>query len=142
MTEGQWKALKPGDTIQEGKLLYTVVGDRPSVGHLFHPKNLLCDKENRHTWDYEGNCTHYRLVSRRAETLTSGSDHYKQTKFQPLEVILEWQNTWPVNVRFHLGCILKYLGRLGRKDEALMELKKIKHYAEEAIRVLETQVSK
>ena len=69
--------------------------------------------------------------------MKQGPEHYTSTKYEPFAVILEWQKTWPAEIRFHLGSILKYLARLGRKDETLMELKKIKHYAEEAIRVLE-----
>lgn len=69
-------------------------------------------------------------------------NHYKDTKFEPFEVLIEWQKTWPPEIRYHLGNILKYVARLGRKDEVLMELKKIKHYAEESIRVLEAEKSK
>ena len=62
------------------------------------------------------------------------NSHYKQTKIQPIEVINDW------NLNFNLGNIVKYIGRLGKKDDELKELNKIKDYIDYEIeRVLQLQ---
>jgi hypothetical protein len=40
-------------------------------------------------------------------------------------------------VGYHRGNILKYTMRMGSKDERIKEAKKIRHYAEKLIEVLE-----
>lgn len=73
------------------------------------------------------------LQQRRANQ--EGSKHYTDMKIQPFEVI----DTWPIEqqVGYHRGNILKYAMRMGSKDERLKEAKKIKHYAEKLVEVLE-----
>ena len=66
-----------------------------------------------------------------------GGDHYKTMGVQPWEVV----DTWPIEqqIGYHRGNILKYTMRLGSKDISLQEAKKIRHYADKLIQVLEKQ---
>ncbi len=66
-----------------------------------------------------------------------GSPHYTAMDIQPWDVI----DTWPVEqqIGFHRGNILKYAMRLGHKDEALLEARKIAHYANKLIEILSRQ---
>ena len=65
----------------------------------------------------------------------AGGEHYKKLGVQPWDVI----DTWPTDqqIGYHRGNILKYTMRLGAKDNLLKEAKKIRHYAEKLIEVLE-----
>lgn len=73
------------------------------------------------------------LQQRRASM--DGAKHYKDMGIEPWEII----DQWPLEqqVGYHRGNILKYTMRMGRKDERLKEAKKIKHYAEKLVEVLE-----
>lgn len=64
-----------------------------------------------------------------------GSAHYTQMDIQPWDVI----DTWPIEqqIGYHRGNVLKYTMRMGSKDERLQEAKKIRHYADKLIEVLE-----
>lgn len=64
-----------------------------------------------------------------------GGDHYKNMGVEPWDVI----DTWPIEqqIGYHRGNVLKYTMRLGNKDERLQEAKKIRHYADKLIEVLE-----
>lgn len=64
-----------------------------------------------------------------------GSAHYTQMNIQPWDVI----DTWPIEqqIGYHRGNVLKYTMRMGSKDERLQEAKKIRHYADKLIEVLE-----
>lgn len=64
--------------------------------------------------------------------------HYQATKHEPIDVIHEWQKTVPAEIRFEFGCMVKYLGRLGKKESATVkeDLEKIKNYAEFALQRL------
>ena len=64
-----------------------------------------------------------------------GSKHYKDMSIEPWDVL----DSWPLEqqVGYHRGNILKYTMRMGSKDERLKEAKKIKHYAEKLVEVLE-----
>ena len=65
----------------------------------------------------------------------SGSAHYKGMKIEPWDVVDEW--TIEQQVGYHRGNILKYTMRMGSKDERLKEAKKILHYAQKLVEVLE-----
>ena len=64
-----------------------------------------------------------------------GSAHYTQMNIQPWDVI----DAWPIEqqIGYHRGNVLKYTMRMGSKDERLQEAKKIRHYADKLIEVLE-----
>lgn len=51
-------------------------------------------------------------------------EHYggESNPFEPIKVIEAW------DLGFNLGNVIKYIGRLGKKDEELKELKKAQFY--------------
>lgn len=64
-----------------------------------------------------------------------GGDHYKNMGVEPWNVV----DTWPIEQRIgaYRAGALKYLMRMGSKDEQLQEIKKCGHYIEKLIEVLE-----
>lgn len=76
-----------------------------------------------------------KLDSAKAKERQEGGEHYKQMGVQPWDVI----DTWPIEqqIGYHRGNVLKYTMRLGNKDERLQEAKKIRHYADKLIEILE-----
>ena len=60
--------------------------------------------------------------------------HYKDLGVEPWDVI----DTWPIEqqIGFYRGNALKYLMRMGGKDERLQEVQKGHHYVEKLIEVL------
>lgn len=62
-------------------------------------------------------------------------EHYAELKTQPMDAITEW----PVEqqIGFMRGNILKYTMRLGHKDKALQEARKVLRYAQWLVDVLE-----
>jgi len=63
-----------------------------------------------------------------------GGQHYKQMGVQPWAVV----DTWPLEqqIGYYRGGALKYIMRLGTKDQALQEAKKAGHYIEKLVGVL------
>jgi hypothetical protein len=63
-----------------------------------------------------------------------GGSHYTQMQVQPWQVI----DSWPVEQRvgFYRGNALKYIMRMGTKDEQLQEAKKARHYLDKLIETL------
>ena len=63
-----------------------------------------------------------------------GGDHYKEMGVEPWDVI----DTWPREQRIgaYRAGTLKYLMRMGRKDEAEQEIAKGQHYLEKLLEVL------
>ncbi len=59
--------------------------------------------------------------------------HYTALSIQPIEVIESW------GLNFNLGTVAKYLGRAGRKGDALTDLKKCRFYLEREIANLEAR---
>ncbi len=57
--------------------------------------------------------------------------HYTALSIQPIEVIESWA------LGFNLGTVVKYIGRAGRKGDALTDLKKAQYYLEREISHLE-----
>ena len=64
-----------------------------------------------------------------------GGDHYKTAGVQPWDVV----DTWPIEqqIGFHRGNALKYVMRMGTKDENLREIRKAAHYLQKLVEVLE-----
>jgi hypothetical protein len=64
-----------------------------------------------------------------------GGTHYKDMQLEPWDVA----DTWPVEqqVGIYRHGALKYIMRMGRKDDQVQELKKAVHYLEKLIEVLE-----
>lgn len=57
--------------------------------------------------------------------------HYTFSHIEPIEVIEAWE------LGFHLGCLLKYICRAGRKGDKLHDLRKAAWYLKREIQRLE-----
>jgi hypothetical protein len=77
------------------------------------------------------------IESPRANDRQVGGDHYKSMGVQPWNVV----DTWPIEQRigYYRGGALKYIMRLGTKDESPIEAGKGLHYLEKLIEVLHEQ---
>lgn len=75
--------------------------------------------------------------SPRAKDRQVGGDHYKSMGVQPWDVV----DTWPREQRigYYRGGALKYLMRMGSKDESPMEVAKGQHYIQKLLEVLNEQ---
>lgn len=71
---------------------------------------------------------------RRANKRQVGGDHYKEMGVEPWDVV----DTWPIEQRIgaYRHGALKYLMRMGSKDEQIQEIKKAGHYIEKLVEVL------
>jgi len=71
--------------------------------------------------------------------LTSAHDpihrpaHYTFSAIEPIEVVETWQ------LGFHLGNVVKYIARAGRKDQQLQDLRKAQWYLNREIERLSRQ---
>lgn len=101
---------------------------------------LLGEKlqENRRRELYRDNMT--KLEQQRANDAQYGGDHYKKMQIQPWDIVDEW----PIEqqVGYHRGGALKYIMRMGTKDERLQEAAKAMHYVQKLVEVLEKADSK
>jgi len=70
----------------------------------------------------------------RAKQRQEGGDHYKQMGVEPWDVV----DTWPLEqqIGYYRGGALKYIMRMGTKDERVQELKKAGHYIDKLVEVL------
>lgn len=59
--------------------------------------------------------------------------HYTFSAIEPIAVIEAW------GLGFHLGCVLKYLCRAGRKGSKLEDLRKARWYLDREIQRLEQE---
>ena len=66
-----------------------------------------------------------------------GGDHYKNMGVEPWDVV----DTWSLEQRigFYRGGALKYLMRMGSKDESPREIAKGRHYMTKLLEVLDEQ---
>jgi len=84
-----------------------------------------------------------RMISNALRKIRSANDkqvagtHYKDMGVEPWDVV----DTWPLEQRIgaYRHGALKYLMRMGSKDEQLQEIKKCGHYIEKLIEVLEEE---
>ena len=69
-----------------------------------------------------------------ADTRQVGGAHYKGLDVQPWDVI----GDWPLDqqIGFYRGNALKYLMRMGTKDERGTEIQKCEHYLQKLLEVL------
>jgi hypothetical protein len=72
-----------------------------------------------------------------ASTRQVGGDHYVEMGVQPWDVV----DTWPRDQRigYYRGGALKYLMRMGSKDESPLEVSKGQHYIQKLLEVLNEQ---
>jgi NTP pyrophosphatase (non-canonical NTP hydrolase) len=86
-------------------------------------------------------CPFYSLPPNksRAKDRQVGGDHYKNMGVEPWDVV----DTWPIEQRIgaYRHGALKYLMRMGTKDEQLQEIRKAAHYLQKLIEVLENDRS-
>ena len=77
------------------------------------------------------------VESPKANDRQVGGDHYKAMGVQPWDVV----DTWPREQRigYYRGGALKYLMRMGSKDESPMEVAKGQHYIQKLLEVLNEQ---
>ena len=70
-----------------------------------------------------------------ANAVQVGGSHYKDAAVQPWHVV----DTWPLEQRlgFYRGNALKYVMRMGTKDENIQESKKAIHYLQKLVEVLD-----
>lgn len=63
-----------------------------------------------------------------------GGSHYKKMGVEPWDVV----DTWPLEQRigYYRGGALKYIMRMGSKDETLQEIRKGQHYIQKLLEVL------
>ena len=78
-----------------------------------------------------------QVVVEQAKDRQVGGDHYKAMGVQPWDVV----DTWPRDQRigYYRGGALKYLMRMGSKDESPMEVAKGQHYMQKLLEVLQEQ---
>lgn len=71
----------------------------------------------------------------KADDMQVGGNHYKNMGVEPWNVV----DTWPIEQRigYYRGGALKYVMRMGTKDENLQEIKKGVHYMQKLIEVLQ-----
>jgi hypothetical protein len=69
-----------------------------------------------------------------ANDIQHGGDHYKKMGVEPWDVV----DTWPLEQRigYYRGGALKYIMRMGSKDESLQEIRKGQHYIQKLLEVL------
>lgn len=89
-------------------------------------------EERNKEWDLPLNMVKPNIP---ASTRQVAGTHYKDMGVEPWDVI----DTWPLDQRIgaYRHGVLKYLMRMGTKDEQLQEIKKAHHYLEKLIEVLE-----
>jgi hypothetical protein len=69
-----------------------------------------------------------------------GGDHYKRMDIEPWDVV----DTWSLEQRigYYRGGALKYLMRMGSKDESAEEIAKGQHYMEKLLEILIEEMPK
>ena len=90
------------------------------------------DEEERSLWDgHQVKVANARL---KANAKQVGGTHYKAMGVEPWDVV----DTWPIEQRigFYRGNALKYIMRLGSKDQSDQEVQKGLHYLEKLVEVL------
>lgn len=74
-----------------------------------------------------------------ANATQEGGSHYKEMGVEPWDVI----DTWPLDQRIgaYRAGALKYIMRMGSKDQHAQEIKKARHYCEKLVEVLTEALS-
>jgi hypothetical protein len=75
-----------------------------------------------------------RSKASRANDIQHGGDHYKKMGVEPWDVV----DTWPLEQRLgaYRSGALKYIMRMGSKDNSLQEIRKGQHYIQKLLEVL------
>lgn len=90
------------------------------------------------TWVPEGESPNgvYAQTLLKASATQVAGDHYKKMGVEPWDVV----DTWPLEQRIgaYRHGALKYLMRMGSKDQSAQEIAKGKHYMEKLLEVLQS----
>lgn len=78
---------------------------------------------------------HKLLMESLASEKQIGGTYYKDMGIEPWDVVDTWPIDYQIGVYRHGA--LKYIMRMGTKDEEIQEIKKAIHYLEKLIEVLE-----
>jgi hypothetical protein len=78
--------------------------------------------------------TKVKQVVVKAKDKQVGGSHYKDMGVQPWDVVDTW--THEQKIGYYRGGALKYLMRMGSKDQNAIEIAKGKHYMEKLLEVL------
>ena len=70
------------------------------------------------------------------DIINKPSHYCEGRKYEPIEVIKDW------DLNFNLGNVIKYISRVGRKDDSLQELKKARVYLDHEIKYIEKKREK
>ena len=73
--------------------------------------------------------------SQRANDMQFGGDHYKNMGVEPWDVVDTWSREQRIG--YYRGGALKYIMRMGAKDESSIEIAKGKHCMEKLLEVLD-----
>lgn len=118
-----------------GKFLKWRAGDCPTCGHKWTGPIASFDSEEE-MWLYDDHDQDQEMEEREAEDRGIQSDtsavdhppHYSEGReIEPIEVIMDW------GLGFCLGNAIKYIGRAGRKGDALEDLRKAVWYLQREI---------
>jgi hypothetical protein len=74
-------------------------------------------------------------MTQKARSHQVGGSHYKSLGVQPWDVVDTW--SYEQRVGFYRGNAIKYLMRMGSKDESQTEIAKGMHYMQKLIEVLQ-----
>ena len=74
-----------------------------------------------------------------SNTAVDHPPHYNVGKFEVIDVIEDWTEGWPSGVAFHLGNVVKYVARAGKKESLAQDLLKARWYLDRAISMCEGQ---
>jgi len=74
-----------------------------------------------------------------SNTAVDHPPHYNVGKFEVIDVIDDWAKGWPSGVAFHLGNVVKYVARAGKKESFAQDLLKARWYLDRAISMCEGQ---
>lgn len=105
-----------------------------SGAYVWQLKKQMAHKEDAVSFDTAE--AHVRKIrASLANQTQEGGDHYKRMSVQPWDVF----DTWPIEQRigaYRANCT-KYIMRLDEKDTPLLNAKKLAHYAQKLVEVLE-----
>tara|TARA_R110000868_G_scaffold318645_2_gene579356 strand:- start:3772 stop:4161 length:390 start_codon:yes stop_codon:yes gene_type:complete len=127
MTEDDEFKLLEQRLKQKGKTMYRPLEDKfPST-----LAEIIEEDEQRAMNEHQVKVANARLSANEKQV---GGVHYKAMGVEPWDVI----DTWPLEQRigFYRGNALKYIMRLGSKDQSDQEASKGLHYLEKLVEVL------
>lgn len=122
--------------VLDGEFLKWKAGDCPTCGYKWTGPVASFDSEEE-MWRYDDHDLDQEMGEREAEDRGIQSDisavdhppHYSEGReIEPIEVIMDWK------LGFCLGNAIKYIGRAGRKGDALEDLRKAVWYLEREIK--------